>query len=157
MYFCEMYPTCVSSKLCEFITFLDIKKEYTPEYGPKANVDNMKLDQSKPTSFHPIMTERTSYGVCLGSTLPAVWKPASPYSLFSKLFFSFSSMFSSCTRMKSSRSCRTGVSWLPTLTDIHQKVALIQKTQINQRPLTQPSDLVSYSPKLKREKQKKCF
>ena len=61
------------------------------------------------------MTERTSYGVCLVSTLPSVRNPASPYGLFTKLFRAFGKMLSSFTRMKSSRSGRTGVSKLPKL------------------------------------------
>ena len=59
------------------------------------------------------MTERTSYGVCFGSTLPAVWNPASPYGLFAKSVCLSGAMFSSFTRMKLSRSYRTGVSWFP--------------------------------------------
>ena len=78
-------------------------------------LNSLKKLPKQGTLFSHPMTERTSYGVWLGSTLPAVWNPASPYGLFAKSVFLSGAMFSSFTRMKSSRSCRTGVSWLPML------------------------------------------
>ena len=78
-------------------------------------LNSLKKLPKQGTLFSHPMTERTSYGVWLGSTLPAVWNPASPYGLFAKSVFLSGAMFSSFTRMKSSRSCRTGVSKLPNL------------------------------------------
>ena len=61
------------------------------------------------------MTDRTSYGVLPWLTLPLEWKSESPYGRFSKFLAFSGAMFSSVNSMKSSRSGRTGVSWVPEL------------------------------------------
>ena len=43
-YFCKMYPTCVSSKLCEFI--------YSPTKGQVQNVESLLLPNQHILSYH---------------------------------------------------------------------------------------------------------
>ena len=59
-----------------------------------------------------LCAERTSYGVCPELTLPLTKKSASPYGLFTKLFFMRGLMFVSLILMNSSRSGHTGVNFV---------------------------------------------
>ena len=70
VYFCEMYPTCVSSKLCEFICIYTIVFVFVINHGP---ILRRLFNLSEKTNSHGIPD--TTFSTQIGQNFGAILMP----------------------------------------------------------------------------------